>query len=139
MVPGYWEGQGYKNYDGMAWYRLEFDVPKQFAGQKAILLMGKIDDYDETYLNGTRVGRTGNISPHKSGGGAGTDYTRLRAYTIPADLLLPDQPNVIAVRVQDVYMHGGIYDGPIGLISRQKYLDWKEDHDNRWNPFNWFR
>ena len=139
VVPGYWEGQGYKNYDGMAWYRLAFKVPEKFIGQKLVLLMGKIDDFDETYVNGKRIGRTGDMWAHATREDAGDAYSRLRAYTIPSDVLLADQVNVIAVRVQDVFMHGGIYDGPIGLISRQKYLDWKEDHRDGWDIFNWFR
>ncbi len=139
VVPCFWEGQGYRNYDGMAWYRLEFRVPPKLAGQTLILLVGKIDDFDETYLNGHRIGRTGTISQRARPRDAGQEYTKLRAYTIPENVLLPTQVNVIAVRVQDIYMHGGIYDGPVGLVTRQKYLDWKEDHENRWNPFNWFR
>jgi sialate O-acetylesterase len=139
VVPGYWEGQGFRNYDGMAWYRLEFKVPQNLLGERLILLLGRIDDFDETYLNGERIGRTGRISKYATREDAGNAYAQLRAYTIPPDLLIPNQINVIAVRVQDVYMHGGIYDGPVGLISRQKYLDWKEDQEDRWNPFNWFR
>ncbi len=139
VVPGFWEGQGFKDYDGMAWYRLEFKVTREFIGRTVILLMGKIDDFDETYVNGTRVGRTGTISAHIAPRDHGNAYSQLRAYTIPPDLLLPNQVNVIAVRVQDVYMHGGIYDGPVGLITRQKYLDWKEEHNGRWNILDWFR
>lgn len=139
VVPGFWEGQGFRNYDGMAWYRLEFKVPQNLIGQKLVLLLGKIDDFDETYLNGKRIGRTGSISRNATPDDVGNEYAQLRAYTIASNLLLPDQVNVLAVRVQDVYMHGGIYDGPVGFISRQKYLDWKEDHEDRWNPFRWFR
>jgi sialate O-acetylesterase len=68
----------------------------------------------------------------------GDNWMQLRAYVIPSDILIPGQENVLAVRVEDVYMHGGIYDGPIGLVTRDKYLRWKKQRDEWWNLFDWF-
>jgi hypothetical protein len=48
-------------------------------------------------------------------------YQQERAYTIPNSLLLQDQENTLAVRVLDTWMHGGIYEGPIGLIEKSHY------------------
>jgi hypothetical protein len=139
IVPAYWETQGFKNYDGYGWYRIKFNVPKNLIGERLILLLGKIDDFDETYLNGQLVGRTGRMRKNWNSDDGGNEYAQLRAYVIPPDLLVPNQVNTVAVRVLDVYMQGGIYDGPIGLITREKYREWKRDTEDRWNPFDWFR
>lgn len=138
VVPAYWETQGFKEYDGIGWYRLKFTTPQQFTEKRLILLVGKIDDIDETYLNGELVGKTGRIRAGMTLADVGDSYTQLRAYTISSDILLPGQENVLAVRVDDVYMHGGIYDGPIGFVTRDKYLRWKKERDEWWNLFHWF-
>ena len=139
IVPAYWETQGFKNYDGFGWYRTTFKVPEKLADERLILLLGKVDDFDETYLNGHLIGHTGHMREKWDSDDRGNEYAQLRAYVIPPGVLLPNQVNTLAVRVLDVYMHGGIYDGPIGLIEREKYRDWKRDNEDRWNPFDWFR
>jgi sialate O-acetylesterase len=53
-VPGNWEDQGFPNYDGFAWYRLHFEVDDDLGEQPLYLFLGKIDDLDETFLNGVR-------------------------------------------------------------------------------------
>jgi hypothetical protein len=139
IVPAYWETQGFRNYDGFGWYRTTFKVPEKLVGERLILLLGKIDDFDETYLNGQLVGRTGRMRKNMDPDDRGNEYAQLRAYLIPSDLLIPGRENTLAVRVKDVYMQGGIYDGPIGLITREKYREWKRNNEDRWNPFDWFR
>ncbi|MHC4555341.1 MAG: hypothetical protein ACYSUS_08675 [Planctomycetota bacterium] len=59
-----WEEVGFEDYDGYAWYRLEFVIPQtsrdqieQHAkdnpfGPYLILSMGAVDDVDETFFNG---------------------------------------------------------------------------------------
>lgn len=139
VVPAYWETQGFKGYDGLGWYRMKFKTPEKLVGKRLILLVGKIDDFDETYLNGKLVGRTGRIRKNWSPDDRGNEYSELRAYSVPSDLLVSGAENILAVRVCDVFMHGGIYDGPIGLITREKYRQWKRDSEDRWTPFDWFR
>ncbi len=124
-VPSYWETQGHRNYDGFAWYRHTFRVPGQLAGERLILFMGKIDDFDEVYLNGQRIGRTGNFGGIGEAQGPDDSYSQWRAYTIPTGLLRSNSDNVLAVRVLDRFWHGGIYEGPVGLVRRDKYMDWE--------------
>ena len=138
-VPAFWETQGYREYDGFGWYRMRFKVPENLIGERLILLLGKIDDFDETYLNGQLVGRTGRITRNMTREDIGNEYAQLRAYLIPSDLLVSGRDNILAVRVNDAYMHGGIYDGPIGLIARDKYRDWQRDKKDHWNLFDWFK
>jgi sialate O-acetylesterase len=133
VVPGFWEKQGFKDYDGYAWYRTTFRVPPAFAGKRLILLLGKIDDFDETYLNGELVGKTGMMGKKEVIGSQ--EYGHLRAYTISAEKLHANGENVLAVRVYDGFRDGGIYAGPIGFVTREKYLKWKDKSIKGW--FDW--
>ena len=81
------------------------------------LMMGRIDDADEVYLNGKEIGKSGKFPPDYV-----TAYDRTRKYIIPAGYLKEDGENVIAVKVYDSYLEGGIVDGPTGI-----YID--EDND----------
>jgi hypothetical protein len=132
-VPSPWETQGFRDYDGYGWYRLHFTVPAQLPAGKLILLLGKIDDFDETYLNGERVGGTGRMPREGEGLKLTQDYEQLRAYTIPPGLLYRDRENVLAVRVYDEFLHGGIVDGPIGITTREEYLGYAKKNPKSWN------
>ena len=43
-------------------------------------------------------------------------------------LLSSSRPNVIAVRVYDERLTGGIYQGPIGLMTEDNYDDYRRKH-----------
>ena len=117
MVPSIWEKQGYHQFDGFAWYRKTFYVPENFDTDDVVLLLGKIDDFDQTYINGEEVGFTKDYKPL---GGSGS-YRQLRTYYLPKGLLISGEENTIAVRVEDMGGEGGIYEGPIGLARRESY------------------
>lgn len=125
FVPAFWETQGYRNYNGFAWYRKEFNLPNKLTDEKMVLLLGKIDDIDQTYLNGIMIGSVGDwkfddVPLHFN---ENSEWETLRAYYIP-DNLLKERKNIIAVRIYDGYIDGGIYEGPIGLITQQKYREY---------------
>ncbi len=44
MVPGYWERQGYEDYNGFAWYRKSVMIEESLSEDKLIIMLGKIDD-----------------------------------------------------------------------------------------------
>lgn len=136
-VPAAWETQGYNGYDGYAWYRVKFDVPDRYRGERLIMLVGKIDDFDEVYLNGTRIGKTGPMPTYKMSYNNTDDYLHNRAYTIPSGLLRFDRENVLAVRVYDAWQVGGIYEGPIGLVTREHYRSRNYRHTYR-SVETWF-
>lgn len=125
FVPAKWEDQGYRDYDGYGWYRKSFICQMNGDNEKLVLLMGKIDDIDQVYINGTLVGSTGNF-PSRPGGDASTgqEYDAFRGYFIPEGLLKKNQKNVIAVRVLDTGGTGGIYEGPVGIITQAKYIEY---------------
>jgi hypothetical protein len=125
FVPAKWEDQGYRDYDGYAWYRKSFICDIKNDNEKMVLLMGKIDDIDQVFLNGTLIGSTGNF-PVKRGDdvSTGAEYNAFRGYYIPDGLLKKNQKNVIAVRVLDTGGNGGIYEGPVGIISQTRYIEY---------------
>lgn len=127
FVPGYWESQGYPEYDGVAWYRLHVRLPANLPDKKLILLLGKIDDLDEVYVNGEEIGHTGRIRSNPRRSDLDGEYQEYRAYTIRDGLMKANSDNVIAVRVYDGMGGGGIYEGPVGLTTREKYKEWRNN------------
>jgi sialate O-acetylesterase len=127
MVPAHWDIQGYENYDGFAWYKKTFYLPKDYNGENMILLMGKIDDMDQTYVNGILVGSTGlwNFKNVPVDFNSNFEWTQDRVYSVPQKLLKFGEVNSISVRVYDGFQDGGIYEGPIGLITQSNYKKYK--------------
>jgi sialate O-acetylesterase len=122
IVPCVWEKAGYPELDGLACYRKTIQLPLSAVNEKLMLLLGKINDFDEVYFNGTLIGRTGKF-PEGSG------YTESskdaeRVYVIPPHLILPDADNVIAVRVFDLGKHGGIYEGYVCITTRNAFMQY---------------
>jgi hypothetical protein len=109
-VPSFWEKQGFPDHDGTAWYRKKFTIPKQYANEDLVLILGKIDDSDRTYLNGKQVG-------------AMTDrHDQLRFYFLkPGDYKTGSDANTLLVLVDDPQGLGGIYEGPVGLMKQSEF------------------
>ncbi len=106
-----WEKVGYPEYDGYAWYRIKVVFPEKLSQCEEhgflSLSLGYIDDVDETYFNGKKIGSSGSLPPEFS-----TAYYIARKYRIPTTLIHWDKSNVIAVRVYDDRRDGGFYKGP---------------------------
>ena len=118
IVPGSWKNQGYKDYDGIAWYRKHFVVSEDFVNQKLVLIIGKIDNCDEVYINGVLVGKTGKIPDAKeSDQPVEENMKKLLVYNLPDNLLKPKKENTISIRVYDTQQLGGIVEGPIGIVK----------------------
>jgi sialate O-acetylesterase len=97
-LPTAWEAAGLPDYDGVVWFRKDFDLPDGWAGKTLTLHLGPIDDDDTTYVNGVQVGAT-------------RGYNIDRVYKVPASVLKAGH-NVIAVRVLDTGGAGGINGTP---------------------------
>ena len=113
-----WEKQGFQGYDGFAWYRVKVVVPasmkKNAEKYNGLMLnLGKIDDADETFFNGHKVGATGKMPPDYAGA-----YDVSRTYLIPPDYVNWGGKNTIAIRVYDAGGDGGLYGGPAELTNR---------------------
>ncbi len=56
-VPSAWSGD-LANFDGIAWYRRAFELPAALAGIDLDLGLGPIDDMDQCFLDGEKIGAT---------------------------------------------------------------------------------
>jgi len=130
IVPGFWENQGYKNYDGYACYAFELQIDSDIITDKMILLLGQIDDIDQVFINGVLIGQSGPFKP-STVNERSESYRQNRAYYIPEDLLKSDKNLIITVRVYDRSHGGGIYKGPVGLISQSRYIQYWNDNRRR--------
>jgi len=104
-LPGLWEGQGWELLDGIVWFRKEVMLTEAQAAQAATLGLAMIDDSDEAWINGTRVG------------GMRSSYNVVRSYQVPPGILRAGK-NVIAVRVEDTGYGGGFHGKPELLYLR---------------------
>ena len=89
------------------WYRYHFRPAKEFAGRDLVLKLGIIDDVDETYCNGVRIGGTGSFPPDTA-----SAYNVDREYIIPAARVRFGGDNVLAVKVYDTIGTGGLLGAP---------------------------
>lgn len=111
-IPGYWEDQGIRNFDGIVWYRKEINVPSSMEGKEARLYLGRIVDADIVYVNGKQVGNTTYQYPQ-------------RRYKIPAGILKAGK-NVIAIKVINYNNKGGfVTDKPYWITGGSDTIDLK--------------
>ncbi|MBC8185293.1 beta galactosidase jelly roll domain-containing protein [candidate division KSB1 bacterium] len=131
LVPARWEDEGYPDLDGFAWYRKRVVIKSSLASSKLILMLGKINDIDAVYFNGTLIGSTGNfnVKDLKKENLAGEYYKKERAYFIPPTLIKANRENLIAVRIFDFGNKGGIYEGDVGIVTRDEYLRHQQRKD----------
>ena len=106
QLPSTWEEHSNYTEDYVfGWYRRALTVPAELQGKDIYLNMGKIDDADETYFNGVKVGGMGSFPPNYT-----TAWDIFRYYKVPHELIHYGGKNTIAVRVFDGIQSGGIYD-----------------------------
>ena len=126
IVPGSWQSQGIRPVKGIGWYRIHFTAPDSINHIKPTVLLGRIGDADEVFLNGVKIGGEGLISERF------VEATKVdRLYVIPENLIRYNEANLIAIRVMNTYLNGGIFDKGIIVgdynallikkLSRNKY------------------
>ncbi len=107
-LPGLWENAGLPGYDGAMWFRKEVEVPKTEAGMPLHLHLGKIDDEDIAWFNGTEVGRT-------------SGWDTPRHYIVPGKLVKAGR-NMIVVRINDTGGGGGLHGNPADLRLESQFF-----------------
>jgi len=105
VLPDTWEHHSNYTEDNVyGWFRRHIVLPREVEGKEVDLLLGKIDDVDETYLNGVRIGGMGSFPPNFH-----SAWDQERCYRVPAGVAHGDGTDVVAVRVFDGTGNGGIY------------------------------
>jgi len=122
-----WQDQGYPNYHGYAWYRIHVFIPSALKKNgiwcdSLHIYLAHVNDVDETYLNGVKIGKTG-AYPSDMGGYV-SKWPAVRNYCVPVNnpAVKWDKDNVIAIKVYDGGGTGGIFMG-------NPYLDMLEKTD----------
>lgn len=120
-----WQEQGYPDYHGYAWYRIHVVIPSSMKQQSfwkdsLCIYLAHVNDVDETYLNGIKIGKTGAF-PNDAGGYV-SKWPAVRAYHIAAadPAIKWDEENVIAIKVYDGGGSGGIFMGDPTLTMLEK-------------------
>lgn len=131
-VSRIWEDQGHDGYNGYAWYRTKVIIPSSlkedaFLKDSLQIILGKIDDCDQFYLNGTLIGENNKLTTTPSTDSlfertGRWDAERNYVLSVNNPAILWDKENVIAVRVYD---HGG-GGGLFGSHPRIQMLDIRE-------------
>ncbi|MGH8230763.1 MAG: sialate O-acetylesterase, partial [Steroidobacteraceae bacterium] len=93
----FWGVPELANFTGLIWYRTRFTLSAAQAAAAATLVLGPINQVDETWLNGRALGNTF---------GYGTE----RSYPIPAGLLRAGV-NTLVINVTSTYGGGGLLSG----------------------------
>ncbi len=110
----YYEAQGYDGYDGYSWYRIHVTIPSTLKAssdwpERLRIYLSAIDDTDESYFNGVRIGKTGSMPSDPQGYESRWETPRDYAVDLRAGVVRWDRDNVIAVRVYDGGGGGGFY------------------------------
>ena len=107
-IPGWVDGQVWgESSDGAFWIARTFTAPDDMLGKDVEFHATAIDDFDTTYVNGVRIGATGEETPDP--------WEQPRAYKIRKGLLKKGE-NTIAIRIFDTAHAGGVPPGPHAKI-----------------------
>ena len=119
IVPEWWncKGSKWENYSGVAWYRVNFRIPKWTNGRKMTLLFTGVDEEAKIWLNGKFVGEHNLAS-------AGWDVPFLFDVSKYVDT---KKVNSLTVRVNGGDAYGGIWRSvylitPIAKLKSNIYL-----------------
>lgn len=97
-TPVMFDKFGFPDTYGVIWFRKEINVPESLAGKDAVLKLGSVDDEDESFVNGVKVGGYANRE-------------KPREHQVPGNLIKAGR-NVITVRIIN-------WNGPAGFAGDQ--------------------
>jgi len=103
-MPQAFEKAGLPDFDGIVWFRKNFDIPADWNGKKLTIGLGPVDDIDTTWVNGTKVGQMNR-------------YDLNRIYQVSPELVHAGA-NTVAVRVLDTGGDGGLNGRPEQLFIK---------------------
>jgi hypothetical protein len=119
-----WESQGREQLNGFAWYRIKVVIPSSLKNDSKlkdsiVIYLGKIDDYDESFLNDGLIGVNGRPVVKNTFPDSGfikerpIPWNRERFYKLAANdpRIKWDKENTLAIRVFDQGGDGGMFYG----------------------------
>lgn len=111
-----WQEQGHPDYHGYAWYRIHVIIPssikdKSFWKDSLRIFLAHVNDVDESYLNGIKIGHIGSFPDEPAGYVSKWPAEREYHLSINDPAIKWNQDNLIAIRVYDGGGSGGIFMG----------------------------
>ena len=103
-LPGMFDKTDLKGFDGIVWYRKDFELKNYEVGQDMVLSLAMIDDLDSVWFNGTYIGTT-------------EGWDTRRNYVLPNNLARKGK-NTVVVKVVDFGGGGGIYGEPLTFYAQ---------------------
>lgn len=108
--------------DGFLWYRLRFHIKPEDLHQPCMVLLGRIQESDEAFLNGVSIGSEGRLGSHWYQ--FVSAMRQPRSYALPPELLQPGE-NLLALRTFSLYLPSGLASdkvklGPVLPILEEK-------------------
>lgn len=125
QLPVMFEKIGLDNTFGVVWFRRDIEIPESLSGKDAVLKLGSVDDEDETFVNGQRVGGYANRE-------------KAREHEVPGSLIKAGR-NTIAIRVINWNGPGGFAgDMPMVLDFGTRKIpiqgEWKYEMGRKTDP-----
>ena len=108
---------------GVAVVRGTFEIPAELAGKDITLHLGAMNDCDETWFNGEKIGETTIDQPNY--------WSSPRNYTVPGRLVKAGR-NTLAVRIANHFSQGGwttpevTFSIPDTKVPRVIHADWRQ-------------
>lgn len=128
-VKGPRGSQGILAVPGVGWFRKEFTVPASWAGKEVILRAQTMNDCDETFVDGVKIGETTIDTP--------SWWAVQRIYKFKLSSM-PGEKHVLAVRIQNHYC-SGMFSGWITLERAEDAADIIDLDDGDWQQRLEFR
>lgn len=96
---------------------MRFAASDRIKDVQPAISLGMIGNSDEVFLNGVKIGGEGVLGNWFV---EATNVTRL--YKVPEGLLRYDTENILAIRIMNTYLQGGILAGKIGIGDYKELL-----------------
>jgi sialate O-acetylesterase len=109
-LPNQWEKTSLSEFDGVVWFRKWIDVPASWKGKAVQINLPGIDDMDQTWINGVKVGAVED-----------TGYEQTpRHYELSASIITFNKV-LVAIRIINYKGTGGIWNTktPMSLTLKQ--------------------
>jgi len=125
-----WEDQGFKGHNGFGWYRCKTLIRAALkenatSGDSIQIVLGKIDDCDQVFLNGELIGENcvtvkGKTVPSDDFINQQGKWNMERRYVLSVNdpRILWEKENLITVRCYDQGGAGGMFGKPFGISMR---------------------
>lgn len=108
-VGAAWREEHARDYDGLAWYRVQFEVPEALRGRRVFLVFGAVDEGATVWVNGQLIGEHPFINE--------ADWTTPFAMEF-TDAAQFGAQNTVAVLVEDRSGAGGVW-RPVLLLAER--------------------